>query len=59
VRHDLTHLVLARTLDDASPLPTEPRLMEMFNVSRGTLVGPSTISFARGCCRPNKVEEPS
>lgn len=37
VRHDLTQLVLARALDDASPLPTEPRLMEMFNVSRGTL----------------------
>lgn len=37
VRHDLTQLVLGRALDDTSPLPTEPRLMEMFDVSRGTL----------------------
>ncbi|MFM8648303.1 MAG: GntR family transcriptional regulator, partial [Actinomycetota bacterium] len=37
VRHRLTTLVLERSLSDASPLPTEPRLMEMFGVSRGTL----------------------
>ena len=37
VRHRLTKLVLERSLADASPLPTEPRLMEMFGVSRGTL----------------------
>jgi len=37
VRHELTRLILGRSLDDASPLPTEPRLMEMFDVSRGTL----------------------
>ncbi|MEY4361645.1 MAG: hypothetical protein RL391_951 [Actinomycetota bacterium] len=37
VRHRLTKLVLERSLSDASPLPTEPKLMEMFGVSRGTL----------------------
>lgn len=37
VRHELIQMVLGRSLDDASPLPTEPRLMEMFDVSRGTL----------------------
>lgn len=37
VRHELTRLILARALDDTSPLPTEPRLMELFEVSRGTL----------------------
>lgn len=37
VRHALERLVLARPLGDASPLPTEPRLMEQFGVSRGTL----------------------
>jgi len=30
-------MVISRSLDDTSALPTEPRLMEMFNVSRGTL----------------------
>ena len=37
VRHELTQMVLGRALDDTSALPTEPRLMEMFDVSRGTL----------------------
>jgi len=37
VRHELTQMVISRSLDDTSALPTEPRLMEMFNVSRGTL----------------------
>ena len=37
VRHELTQMVLGRSLDDTSALPTEPRLMEMFDVSRGTL----------------------
>lgn len=37
VRHELTDMVLRRALDDTSPLPPEPRLMEIFAVSRGTL----------------------
>jgi DNA-binding GntR family transcriptional regulator len=30
-------MVLARDLSDSTPLPTEPNLMELFGVSRGTL----------------------
>lgn len=37
VRDSLTQLVLGRTLSDSTPLPTEPNLMELFGVSRGTL----------------------
>lgn len=37
VRDSLTRLVLERTLSDSTPLPTEPNLMELFGVSRGTL----------------------
>ena len=37
VRDRLTHLILARELSDSNPLPTEPNLMELFGVSRGTL----------------------
>ena len=37
VRDRLTRLILARELSDSNPLPTEPNLMELFGVSRGTL----------------------
>lgn len=37
VRDSLTRLVLERTLSDSTPLPTEPNLMDLFGVSRGTL----------------------
>ncbi len=37
VRDSLTQLVLERTLSDSTPLPTEPNLMDLFGVSRGTL----------------------
>lgn len=37
VRDRLSAMVLARALSDATPLPTEPNLMELFGVSRGTL----------------------
>ena len=36
VRDSLTRLVLERTLSDSTPLPTEPNLMDLFGVSRGT-----------------------
>ena len=37
VRLELTRIALGRALTDTSPLPAEPRLMEQFRVSRGTL----------------------
>src|SRR5579871_2768827 len=37
VRLELTRIALERALTDTSPLPAEPRLMEQFGVSRGTL----------------------
>jgi 5-formyltetrahydrofolate cyclo-ligase len=37
VRDRLTQVILARELSDSTPLPTEPNLMELFGVSRGTL----------------------
>jgi 5-formyltetrahydrofolate cyclo-ligase len=37
VRHVLERMALSRPLDDDTPLPPEPRLMEEFGVSRGTL----------------------
>ncbi|MSO32327.1 MAG: GntR family transcriptional regulator [Ilumatobacteraceae bacterium] len=37
VRESLTQLVLDRALSDSAPLPTEPNLMDLFGVSRGTL----------------------
>ena len=37
VRDRLTQVILARELSDSTPLATEPNLMELFGVSRGTL----------------------
>lgn len=37
VRDRLSQMVLARDLSDSTPLPTEPNLMDLFGVSRGTL----------------------
>lgn len=37
VRHAIERMALARPLADDTSLPPEPRLMEEFNVSRGTL----------------------
>jgi 5-formyltetrahydrofolate cyclo-ligase len=37
VRDRLSQMILARSLSDSTPMPTEPILMELFGVSRGTL----------------------
>jgi len=37
VRDRLSQMILSRGLTDSTPLPTEPNLMELFGVSRGTL----------------------
>lgn len=37
VRHELMRMALEAPLSDSEPLPPEPRLMERFGVSRGTL----------------------